>query len=274
MHASPVQEREPDALSLTVASSEEVEESLQVANQELEDQSSTIAVDTDATKDCVSPEVQSHFVISSSPPRMLGPGIPMPISADPTVPDPASAHNTPPDSPNALSTESDGQRYSTQTVLSAVPSSLFQQLHDPTGLSGLFTPYSQASSGTSSPAVQGNGEEEGVDERDELRSSKSPSLLPQDVEHDADLDADGDIDPDYAESGRHPPHDSKDVVGRADGDITLEVVNGVQEGGLMPSDLPDKTVPDQEPTTSVPPDPEEPSTPREPELSSANKKPR
>ena len=154
-------------------------------------------------------------------PRMLEPGIPMPVSADPTVPDPASIHTSPADSPRGTSPQTEDRHVNSLHVRSAVPPALLQQLSRSSGISGLFTPYSQTSSGSSSPVVaDGTGDAEET-EVDELASELVPEAPPTEPEHhgehDADLDADGDIDPDYEEAvhepatvqegeiGEHPP---------------------------------------------------------------------
>ena len=175
-----------------------------------------IQVDVHAAhgEDANSPKAESPTAET----RMLQPGIPMPVSADPTVPDPASVHVSPSESP-----QSSSPRPAAQHVLSAVPPGLMAKLSRPTSLSGLFTPYSEASSGPSSPAMQDSaptpeeevpkdalaaaeGEDDG--RREDVEDAvESPDISPlaasvetvYDVDHDADLDADGDIDPDYVE---------------------------------------------------------------------------
>lgn len=206
-----------------------------------------IVVDDDVIEGSTSPYAQSvpHITLASSPPRMFEPGIPMPVSADPTVPDPASVHNTPPDSPKASGSDIENQRSSLRTVLTAVPSTLLQHLSRPTGLSGLFTPYSQVSSGQSSPALQGSVEgitaaDEEEDERDELESSGSAPvpLSPQlaqeaDHEHDADLDADGDIDLEYTESDHQSNPEEASTV-ELPQNLSEEITSATQEDFVPP----------------------------------------
>ncbi|EKM53425.1 uncharacterized protein PHACADRAFT_259804 [Phanerochaete carnosa HHB-10118-sp] len=165
----------------------------------------------------------AHGKLADPPPpespttKMLQPGIPMPVSADPTVPDPASVHDSPAESPRSPSSRS-----VVQHALSAVPPSLLSKLSHPSSLSGLFTPYSEASSGPSSPTLQdsiptledeaskgtstaaadkdgGRGKDEGEMESPIVSPLAASVEAVYNEDHDADLDADGDIDPDYVE---------------------------------------------------------------------------
>ena len=203
-----------------------------------------------ATVDAASPlKQQSGFVPDfqvtveaahgdlASPPRMLEPGVPMPVSADPTVPDPASVHDTPIDSSRNTSPQPAEEPPSPRAVLSAVPLSLLQQLSKPTSFSGLFTPFSEASSAPTSPPMQDSAEgsvtapeeteQQGQEKANHMmleeiaapmpkapQEPKSSQALPEDAAqttehdgeiHDTDLDADGDIDPDYVVEAQHGP---------------------------------------------------------------------
>ncbi|KIP11230.1 hypothetical protein PHLGIDRAFT_139205 [Phlebiopsis gigantea 11061_1 CR5-6] len=212
------------------------------------------------TADTTTPAHDFHYTHRESSPRMFEPGIPMPVSADPTVPDPASVHSSPMDSPRGTSPQAEDQRGSFLHVRSAVPPALLQQLSRSSGISGLFTPYSQASSGPSSPAIADGSE--GIDSAEEIAGGEltsepvptapSTEIAAHGREHDVDLDADGDIDPDYEEAvqepaviqedetGEHPPLAAEQVVEQpytlAVGDPGSIVEVSVEEPSAKPSE--------------------------------------
>ena len=83
------------------------------------------------------------------------------------MPDPASVHGSP-----ASSSRSASPRPASQHVLSAVPPGLMAKLSRPTSLSGLFTPYSETSSGPSSPVMPDSAH---IPEKEDAKTQEAPS---------------------------------------------------------------------------------------------------